>query len=45
MQRAKLQVQTLWIMAIIALVGLALVVSYTVIVYWTFGRVSVGQDD
>jgi hypothetical protein len=28
--------QTLWIMAIIAFIGMPLVASYTVLVYWTF---------
>jgi len=36
--------KTLWIMFIIALIGMPFVLSYTVVVYWTFrGRVELGE--
>jgi len=36
--------RTLWIMFVIALIGMPFVLSYTVVVYWTFrGRVELGE--
>jgi cytochrome d ubiquinol oxidase subunit II len=36
--------KTLWIMLIIALLGMPFVVAYTAIIYWVFrGRVAVGE--
>ena len=36
--------KTLWIMFVIALIGMPFVLSYTIAVYWTFrGRVELGE--
>ena len=35
---------TLWLMCIIAMIGVPLITAYTIIVYWTF-RQKIGEDD